>query len=1085
MCCQRPIPETGSRLSRRKSGLPQNLTVVKIVQYGIHRRRRTSIPTSIDYVPEPPVITAPPTVFSYRLWTAIGLIYAVMAFGYALSTGETLGFLAMLAHFAAAVGLGYAIGIPAVAWVLAVQFVTYLAISSAAPLVNGAVTEGVIAVVLGAVIYRLQVLNRDLATVKARAAELESIIRRLRDSFDKKLKILEETETELRANKELLDEALAENSKLSAGTGESSSAEELREEILQLQIDKEELQRQLQEQEKSHQRLRASDQLYRELFENASDIVYTHDLEGRILTFNKAALRLTGYSAEDLPELAIRDLIEPTHLPKAIGMIRRKVDDGRPTRYELDILTRDKRRVPVEVSTRLIFDQGKPVAVQGIARDISERRRAERIQQNNLRYLECMNQVREAMEHASDANEMIERVIDHVRRVFDADRAWLVHPCDPEAETVTVPYETTKPEYPGVFSERLDIQVTPIVAESFAAALGSDEPIAATGPWDPKDLVPGVLHPDLPIHSAMVMALRPKVGKPWMLGLHQCSGPREWNTDEKRLFRDIASRLSDGLTNLLLRRDLIESEKKYRSLFENSRDGICRTSPSGQLVDVNPAVVSMLEYDTKEELLAVDSETLCVNPDEWRSAIGGGFLTIEMRKKNGEELWVEGNFRAVTDEHGALSGFEGILRDITERRQLEAQVRHTQKLESLGVLAGGIAHDFNNLLMGILGNAGLALMEVPDDSPARDSVEKIETAALRAADLTNQMLAYSGKGKFIVQPVSLSQLVEEMTHLLDTVISKKTKIRYNFLEDLPLVEGDATQLRQVIMNLITNASDAIGDASGTITVKTGVFRIDEEYLTETYLDDDLPIGDYVYLEVTDSGCGMDQATISKIFDPFFTTKFTGRGLGLAAVLGIVRSHHGAIKVYSEPGIGSTFKVLLPAVGGTQALPIEPVRTIEDYYGSGTVLVVDDEETIRAVTSKTLQRFGYTVLTAVDGQSAVETFREHADEICLVLLDMTMPRMSGDEAFRAIRAIRGEVPVILSSGFTEQEATDRFSGVGLAGFIQKPYKPTDLLDKVHLILQGAGRGDQTEDEESALTEETLDPLADADVVLDAE
>ncbi|MFO0949016.1 MAG: ATP-binding protein, partial [Planctomycetota bacterium] len=276
--------------------------------------------------------------------------------------------------------------------------------------------------------------------------------------------------------------------------------------------------------------------------------------------------------------------------------------------------------------------------------------------------------------------------------------------------------------------------------------------------------------------------------------------------------------------------------------------------------------------------------------------------------------------------------------------------------------------------------------------------------------------------------------------------------RYDFAPHLPLVEADATQIRQVIMNLITNASDAVGDSGGTITVRTGVMHLDRDYLTETYLDDDLPEGSYVFVEVTDSGIGMDKETVSKIFDPFFTTKFTGRGLGLAAVLGIVRGHQGAIKVYSEPGRGSTFKVLLPSTEKLDPVALASRRNVTAFHGTGTVLVVDDEESIRMVTTKTLERFGFRVLLAADGQQGVDCFREHADEITLVILDMTMPNMSGDEAFRVIRGIRPDARVILSSGFTEQEATDRFQGEGLAGFIQKPYRPTDLLDKVREVLE---------------------------------
>jgi PAS domain S-box-containing protein len=391
-----------------------------------------------------------------------------------------------------------------------------------------------------------------------------------------------------------------------------------------------------------------------------------------------------------------------------------------------------------------------------------------------------------------------------------------------------------------------------------------------------------------------------------------------------------------------------------------------------------------------------------------------------------------------------------LVRAEEERRRLDLQMQQTQKLESLGVLAGGIAHDFNNLLVAILGNAGLALMELPPESPARQTVLDIETAAQRAAELTRQMLAYSGKGRFVIERLNLSRIVEEMAHLLEVSVSKRAVLKYRFAPDLPAVEGDATQIRQVIMNLITNASDAIGDRSGVISVSTGLMHADTAYLKSAYMDDDLPEGDYVYLEVADTGIGMDEATAARIFDPFFTTKFTGRGLGLAAVLGIVRSHRGAIKLYTEPGRGTTFKVLFPAAGPATPPAAAEAQSRPAAPASGTILIVDDDETVRTVARRILEQAGYVVLTAADGHEAIERYRERPG-IDLVLLDMTMPHMDGEEAFRELRRIDPRVRVVLTSGYNEQDATERFAGKGLAGFIQKPYRPSDLLEKVRAAL----------------------------------
>ena len=419
-------------------------------------------------------------------------------------------------------------------------------------------------------------------------------------------------------------------------------------------------------------------------------------------------------------------------------------------------------------------------------------------------------------------------------------------------------------------------------------------------------------------------------------------------------------------------------------------------------------------------------------------------------------LW--GKARPLYNGEGNIVGAIEAIRDISERQRaeeerakLEAQIREVQKLESLGVLAGGIAHDFNNLLMAILGNADLALFSLSPASPARPNVEDILRASQRAADLCRQMLAYSGKGRFVVGRYDLSEIVQEMAQMLEVSVSKKATLRYSFHSDLPPVEADATQLRQVIMNLITNASEALGDRSGAISVSTGVMDCDRAYLSESYLDDNLPEGRYVYLEVADTGGGMDKETRRRIFDPFFTTKFTGGGLGLAAVLGIVRGHQGGIKVYSEPGQGTTFKVLLPAREWAPEDRAPSAAQSDQPLTGGTILLIDDDPDVRQVGSQMLKRLGFKVLTAAHGQEGLEIFRANMGEINCVLLDLTMPEMGGDEVFREIRRLRRDVCVILSSGYNEQDVTQRFVGKGLAGFIQKPYTRANLRETLNRVL----------------------------------
>ncbi len=411
---------------------------------------------------------------------------------------------------------------------------------------------------------------------------------------------------------------------------------------------------------------------------------------------------------------------------------------------------------------------------------------------------------------------------------------------------------------------------------------------------------------------------------------------------------------------------------------------------------------------------------------------------------------------------GRTTRLFGCLQDVTEQKRareeqarLEARVQQAQKLDSLGVLAGGIAHDFNNLLTGILGHADLALMQLPPDAPARESLEQVVTGATRAAELTRQLLAYSGKGKFVVQPVRLSDVLREMGPLLQVSISKKVTLKYHLAENLPPVAADATQLRQVAMNLILNASEAIGDRSGLIAVSTGVMHCTREYLAGGLPDEERRPGEYVFLGVSDTGCGMTEDVRKRIFDPFFSTKFSGRGLGLAAVLGIVRGHKGVIKVQTEPGRGTTFRVLFPAQPRPAAASPAASASDDDWRTSGAALVVDDEEAVRRMAGVMLRRMGFTVLTAVDGREGLETFRRHADEVRLVLLDLTMPQLDGPAVFREIHALRPDVRVLLSSGFTRPEGADALVAEGLAGFIQKPYRYEDLMRAVRVALERQG------------------------------
>jgi PAS domain S-box-containing protein len=568
-------------------------------------------------------------------------------------------------------------------------------------------------------------------------------------------------------------------------------------------------------------------------------------------------------------------------------------------------------------------------------------------------------------------------------------------------------------------------------------------------------------------------ALEAQVGEETDAGTIRLEALAELSTALEEL-HVAAEELRQQNEELLATRQTLEAERqRYRDLFEFAPDGYLVTDADGTIQEANQAAASLL--GVRQDFLPGKPVVVFVAGEAHRAF--GAYLArlhdgtpervaewqTTVQPRGGPPYPVTVTTGRIRDRKGRLVGLRWLLRDSTERvrtegarRQWEARLQHTQRLESLGLLAGGIAHDFNNLLTGVLGSAELALVHLPQDAPARPEVAQIVTAAHRAADLTGQMLAYSGRGTFRVQPILLSALIREMDPLLRASLPKTCALDCHLGGALPAIEADATQLRQVVMNLIINAGEAIGDAAGVITVRVAVRECDRAYLAGGVLDQELSEGPYVSFEVTDTGCGMSAETQERMFEPFFTTKFTGRGLGLAAVLGIMRGHHGTIRVTSEPGRGTRIEALFPPTTRPVSAPQVSAPMPPAWRGEGTILVVDDEAHIRGVATRALEHAGFTVLTAADGQEAVAVFREHAQTVRAVLLDLTMPHLDGAATMIQLRQIQPDVRVVLSSGYTEEDATRRFSDRDLVGFLQKPYTLEDLVSTIRTALESPGR-----------------------------
>jgi PAS domain S-box-containing protein len=523
-----------------------------------------------------------------------------------------------------------------------------------------------------------------------------------------------------------------------------------------------------------------------------------------------------------------------------------------------------------------------------------------------------------------------------------------------------------------------------------------------------------------------------------------------WLLDRQRhMLSEVAtsSRLADErLKQLGIEKSQRELEEGYsaqlRAIVESSDDAIVSKNLAGVIQSWNQGAERIFGY-TADEAIG-KSMSLLVPPGRSheesdiidRIRNGGRvqhFETVRVRK-DGRQIHVSLTSSPIRDNKGTVVGLSHVARDISANKELESQMHQAQKLESLGVLAGGLAHDFNNLLTGVLGNASLVQEDLDSDHPAQARVAEIIIASEQAALLVKQMLAYAGKGKFVVQQIDLSQHVAEIVPLIRASLSSGVRLELQLAANLPKIEADPSQMQQLLMNLAINAAEAVGQAAGVVTISTSSSEVDTEL--------------QVILEVKDTGIGMDEATKARIFDPFFTTKFTGRGLGLAAVMGIIRAHRGTITVESAQGKGRAFTVVLPASEGLETSEADEEMELR---GDGLILVVDDEETVLNMARFSLEGFGYRVEAARDGQTAVALLAGHPYDFDTILLDLTMPVMTAEETLRTLQEIRANVPIVLSGVYSEPDAMKRFVTFGIAGFLQKPYTAIMLGRKIKQAL----------------------------------
>jgi len=735
------------------------------------------------------------------------------------------------------------------------------------------------------------------------------------------------------------------------------------------------------------------------IVESSDDAIISEDLNGTILTWNRGGAAIYGYAAEEAIGRSISLLVTPDRAAEEETILARIRAGQRIQHFETVRIKKNGVTIDVSLTISPILDEeNRVVGASHVARDISERRR-----------LEIANaQLAAIVESSEDA-------------IISKDLTGTIKSWNAKAERV---YGYSATEALGRTMKFLQPSGQEQEEDEILEKIKRGERV------DHFETVRAKKGGSLVQVSLTISPIRDRAGV--IVGVSHVA-------------REITEQ-----------RVLEASHAQLAAIVESSEDAILSKDLDGTIQTWNAGAERIYGYSTHEAIgrnIGFLLPPSRVNEEqEIISKLRAGqriehFETSRLRK-DGRLIDVSLSVSPIRNVAGSIVGASHVARDITKRREIEAQLRQAQRLESIGVLAGGIAHDFNNLLTGIIGNASLVFDSLPAAHPARERLEDLTAAADRAADLTRQMLAYSGRGQFVIEAVNVSGVVAEISKLIKASIPKTVAVRLEPGADVPPIEGDPNQIQQLVMNMIINAAEAIGEnRSGTVVVRTGAQWVDELYIRSVLPGAHLTPGEYVYVDIRDDGCGMDEETKAKIFDPFFTTKFAGRGLGLAAALGIVNSHKGAIRVDSKPGEGSNFRVLLPAM----ARKSPAIREPDTDASKGTILVVDDEEIVRKVAKLSLESYGYRVLLAGNGKEAVAVFGEMSASIDLIILDLTMPLMGGEEAFQHLRAVRADVPIVLSSGYNESEATRRFGIGGIAGFVQKPYRSTKLREKVDAVM----------------------------------
>ena len=684
---------------------------------------------------------------------------------------------------------------------------------------------------------------------------------------------------------------------------------------------------------------------------------------------------------------------------------------------------------------------------QRLFEEIDARKKAEDINLSTIRTLESLQRVSDAINSPASSDKVLDNTITIIREIFATDRAWLLYPCDPETDFFEVPVEATLSQYPGALALKQKNPISPESVKIFREVLVSEHPVVCCPiVFDDEQLK------IFSVRSLMVMAIRPMHGKPWMMGLHQCSHERQWSDEERKLFEQIGLRMSVLLGSVF-------QDKKLRTLssaVEQAGESVMITDRQGAIEYVNPAFTTITGYSADEVLgkdpsiLKSDAQDPAYYKELWETISQGEVWsgTLIDRKKDGSFYPAMMSVAPIHDDNGIITHFVATHQDMTQYKLMEKQFFEAQKLQAIGTLAGGIAHDFNNMLAAVQGNVYLARRGIGQNVKLQGRLDNIETLIDRSASMIRQLLTYARKDQVSKAPFSLNSFMKEGFKIAGTALPENIEHICDLCQDVLIVNGDATQLQQMLMNLLINARDAVADITEPIiTCRLRPYVATDDFLRKhPALHNNI----FAHLSVSDNGCGITRDNLNKIFEPFFTTKGVGKGtgLGLAMVYGSIKTHNGVIEVESKVGSGTAFHVYLPL--DERRKPLEAIKRPTISHGqSETILLVDDETDLRTITYEVLESMGYKVLEAADGEAALQIIGNN--RIDLLITDIVMPVMGGIELAREVRNRNQNMPIIFITGYDREQTRGLGEEINHCTVLNKPFEFESLSRTIHHML----------------------------------